>query len=215
MRSKRFHLLSSCLCSLEMDQERLSFLYLQDLNKDCSLRRLRIEIFVGFQMGSCLSAQYAISASAFCVTATACSNSFAGRSVADLSLLDAFLCLVMDEFNPIDHTDFVCTNIAAESLTFRLVVFLHVSIFQLVLQHFSNLHRNVPAANCNLTVFFIVSRLQASNTSTRRNHTGKHQTCCAVVQRRIAKLCVLKSFCHLQILVHGHGLLGTFVPVVL
>ena len=112
----------------------------------------------------------------------------------DTPSLDAFLCLVMDEFNPIDDTDFVCTNIAAESLTFRLVVFLHVSIFQLVLQHFSNLHRNVPAANCNLTVFFIVSRLQASNTSTRRNLTGKQQTCCAVVQTRIAKLCVLKSF---------------------
>jgi len=126
----------------------------------------------------------------------------------DTPSLDAFLCLVMDEFNPIDHTDFVCTNIAAESLTFRLVVFLHVSIFQLVLQHFSNLHRNVPAANCNLTVFFIVSRLKASNTSTRRNHTGKHQTCCAVVQTRLAKLCVLKSFWHLQILVHGHGLLA-------
>lgn len=49
MRSKRFHLLSSCLCSLEMDQERLSFLYLQDLNKDCSLRRLRIEFLLDFR----------------------------------------------------------------------------------------------------------------------------------------------------------------------
>ena len=48
----------------------------------------------------------------------------------------------MDELNPIDHTDLICTNIAAESRTFRPVVFLHVPIFQLVLHDISNFHRN-------------------------------------------------------------------------